>query len=103
MLAPPQLLRAPSLSSPDLTLLPRYLGLDIYSDRLGIAFAASLPMSVSRLSTPLASPVELLFGVLPAYRLVLWRRNNILVISPGHTRLDLTHFVHGDDWVDEVR
>ncbi|KZP31128.1 hypothetical protein FIBSPDRAFT_1037603 [Athelia psychrophila] len=44
------------------------------------------------------SPVELLFWVPPAYRTGLWRPNNIIVIGPGQTRLDLTHFVHGDDW-----
>ncbi|KZP30866.1 WD40 repeat-like protein [Athelia psychrophila] len=44
------------------------------------------------------STVELLFWVPPAYRLGLWRPNNTLVIGPEHPRLDLTHFVHGDDW-----
>ncbi|KZP21233.1 hypothetical protein FIBSPDRAFT_860929 [Athelia psychrophila] len=44
------------------------------------------------------SPTELLFWVPPAYRLGLWRPNSILVIGTQHTRLDLEHFVDGDDW-----
>ncbi|KZP31119.1 WD40 repeat-like protein [Athelia psychrophila] len=44
-------------------------------------------------------PADLLFWVPPVYRTgLLWGPNITVVISPEYTRLDLTHFVHGDDW-----
>ncbi|KZP12137.1 WD40 repeat-like protein, partial [Athelia psychrophila] len=44
------------------------------------------------------SPTELLFWVPPTYRTGLWRPNDVAVIAEHSTRLDLTHFVHGENW-----
>lgn len=44
------------------------------------------------------SPTELLFWVPPAYRAELWRPFSTLVIGQQSARLDLSQFVHGDDW-----
>ncbi|KAF7978742.1 hypothetical protein HWV62_44752 [Athelia sp. TMB] len=41
---------------------------------------------------------ELLFWLPPWNRVGLYRPNNTLVIGKNPTRLDLTNFVHGDEW-----
>lgn len=46
------------------------------------------------------SPTELLFYVFTGYtsRIGLWQPHDIIVIGQSSTRLDLTIFMHGDDW-----
>ncbi|KZP04287.1 WD40 repeat-like protein [Athelia psychrophila] len=44
------------------------------------------------------SPTELLFWVPPAYRAGLWQPYDTLVLGQPSTRLDLTDFVHGENW-----
>ncbi|KZP07137.1 hypothetical protein FIBSPDRAFT_914554 [Athelia psychrophila] len=44
------------------------------------------------------SPNELLFWVPPVYRTTLWGPDDIAIIGEEPTRLDLTHFVHGENW-----
>ncbi|KAF7973362.1 hypothetical protein HWV62_15539 [Athelia sp. TMB] len=45
------------------------------------------------------SPTELLFWVPPTYRAELWRPYNTFITGQHSTRLDLTRFVHGGDWM----
>ncbi|KZP32870.1 WD40 repeat-like protein, partial [Athelia psychrophila] len=44
------------------------------------------------------SPTELLFWVPPTYRTMLWMPDDIAIIGEYSTRVDLTHFVHGENW-----
>ncbi|KZP14106.1 hypothetical protein FIBSPDRAFT_752311, partial [Athelia psychrophila] len=39
-----------------------------------------------------------LFWVPPTYRTGLWRPDDTVVIAEHSTRLDLTRFVHGENW-----